>query len=201
MIIKVCGMREAENIRQVEDLGIDLMGFIFYGPSPRCVGSVPEALPEKCRRVGVFVNQPLSFVSEMARLWGLHFVQLHGDESPKVCGELKAMGLGVIKAFSVRDAKTLVATKPYEQICDYFLFDTPCATGGGSGRSFDWDLLQAYDGQTPFLLSGGISPASISALKRFSHPRWEGVDLNSGFETAPGMKDVDLLSKFKQDFL
>jgi Phosphoribosylanthranilate isomerase len=195
-MVKVCGMREAQNIREVEALGIDLMGFIFFEKSPRAVREVPSYLPARAARVGVFVDSTTSAILDQAARWGLEYAQLHGHESPFQCTELRSRGLKVIKAFSIAGAQDLSRTEEYSQSCDFFLFDTKCESVGGSGKSFDWSLLQAYPGPVPFLLSGGIGPESAEALKAFSHPYLAGFDLNSRFETAPGVKNAEALQKF-----
>ncbi len=200
MFVKVCGMREAENIRAVEQTGVDWMGFICYEHSSRFVDACPEYMPSHCRRVGVFVNATESYIYDKVKELHLHYVQLHGHESPETCLRLQQAGLHVIKAFSICHAKEFYQTQVYTVSCDYFLFDTPCTTFGGSGTSFDWQILQAYNGQTPFLLSGGISPDSLGALTKFSHPKWAGIDLNSRFETAPGIKDAESLRTFINQF-
>lgn len=200
MIVKVCGMRDAENIRQVEQAGADWMGFIDYERSPRYVEGVPEYLPVSLQKVGVFVNASLPHIQERIADWHLDFVQLHGKESPEFCQQLQATGMKVIKAFSLRTPEDVQATEDYIPFCDYFLFDTPCQGYGGSGKSFDWELLTHYQGSVPFLLSGGLNPTSLEALAAFHHPRWAGIDLNSGFEQAPGMKDASSLSTFIHSF-
>ena len=200
MIVKVCGMREAENIRQVEQTGADWMGFIDYEGSPRYVAGVPEYLPETVQKAGVFVNASLSRIRERAAAWQLDYIQLHGKESPEFCREVQQTGIRVIKAFSLRTPDDLLATESYAACCDYFLFDTPCNGFGGSGKSFDWEMLTHYHGETPFLLSGGLKPESLDALLDFSHPHWAGIDLNSGFEQAPGLKDAAFLSDFIDSF-
>lgn len=106
----------------------------------------------------------------------------------------------IIKAFSISKKEDLKQTAAYEDICDYFLFDTPCSTAGGSGKSFDWNLLKAYSGRTPFLLSGGIGPDSLCALRTFQHPLWAGIDLNSRFEIEPALKNIPLLTEFCKEF-
>ena len=164
MIVKVCGMREAENIRQVEQTGADWMGFIDYEGSPRYVPGVPEYLPETVQKVGVFVNASLSQIRERVATWQLDYVQLHGKESPEFCREVQQTGLRVIKAFSLCTPDDLLATESYAAFCDYFLFDTPCNGYGGSGKSFDWEMLTHYHSETPFLLSGGLKPESLDAL-------------------------------------
>ena len=196
MVIKVCGMRDAENIKQVEKLGIDMMGMIFYPGSSRYVNKVPSYLPEKVKRVGVFVNETQEAVVAINKQFSLNFVQLHGTESSEYCVSLRGKGLNLIKAFSVSAPADLEATEKYEGLCSYFLFDTKCEEHGGSGKQFDWSVLSHYHGQTPFLLSGGISPQSVKELKAFHHERFAGIDLNSQFETVPGMKDVEKLSRF-----
>ena len=198
MIIKVCGMREAENILEVEQLRVDWMGFIFYPRSPRFVKEVPSYLPMKAKRVGVFVNEEPPVIFERARQFGLDMIQLHGNESHSLCQALFDNNLKVIKAFSIEPGKPFPNEKVerYEGYCDYFLFDTQTVLHGGSGRKFDWQILADYKGATPFLLSGGISPEDVEAIKSFKHPRWAGVDLNSRFESSPAIKDVSLLKKF-----
>lgn len=201
MLIKVCGMREPENIRQVAALGADWMGFIFYPRSPRYIGSEAgsgrhETYP--CRKVGVFVDATQEEMLKAATDCRLDYLQLHGSESPDDCYALQKRGIGVIKAFAIASADDLAKTAPYEGRADYFLFDTKCSGFGGSGQRFDWSLLASYTGETPFLLSGGIKPESLGDLVGFSHPRLTGIDLNSGFETAPGQKDVRQLELFIQ---
>lgn len=203
MLIKVCGMREAENIRQVEALGIDWMGFIFYPRSPRFVGEMLAGVPivgvvrePPVRRVGVFVNASLEEMMEVAQEYKLDYLQLHGDESADDCYALQKRGFALIKAFSIATEEDLEKTADYEGRVDYFLFDTKCSGYGGSGKQFDWSVLAAYQGSTPFLLSGGIRPESLEALRHFHHPLLAGLDLNSGFETEPGLKDVAKLKGF-----
>lgn len=196
MIIKVCGMREPENIRAVEETGADWMGFIFFPRSARYVTERPVYLPEKCKRIGVFVNETTEIILQKAKEFELHAIQLHGKEFPDQCRKLKEQGLEIIKVFSVKEIEDLKSTNDYEGICDYFLFDTACAGYGGSGKAFDWSILKNYQGKTPFLLSGGLCPDSVEALLQFHHPAWTGIDLNSGFEIAPALKDTTLLNRF-----
>ena len=200
-LIKVCGLRAADNVRAVAALpGVDLVGFIFHPASPRCVTDVPDVpLPDGVRRVGVFVDVPAEQIVATARRYGLHLVQLHGHESPDMCRRLADVGLGVIKAFpatpeAVRNDTTHYATSG----CRLFLFDTPTTSHGGSGRTFDWHVLQDYVGQTPFLLGGGLGPDALDALSRFTHPRLAGYDLNSRFERCPAEKDIEALRTFLQ---
>ena len=197
--VKVCGMREAENIREVEALGIDLMGFIFWPKSSRYVSERPAYMPQTAKRVGVFVNEDIKQVKRIAEEYSLDVIQLHGSESPdyirqlgSVCGDT----IATVKAFNIATAADLDATKSYEGIVDYFLFDTKTPIPGGSGVQFDWSLLADYVGQTPFLLSGGIGPDDAERVKTFQHPKCIGIDLNSRFEISPGLKDVEKLKKF-----
>ena len=195
-LLKVCGMTQGDNIRQVDALGIDLMGFIFYEKSPRCVHEVPDYLPLHAQRVGVFVNASFAEIAAKAEACGLTYIQLHGSESPDLCQQLKEAGFKVIKAFSIASEEDLNATTNYQEVCDYFLFDTKTPAFGGSGQSFDWDILSHYQGTTSFLLIGGIGLESVEALKRFSHPALAGYDLNSKFEVFPGVKEVSKVNAF-----
>lgn len=197
-------MRDADNIRDVEALSPDIMGFIFYPKSPRFVSEVPGYLPANVLRAGVFVDEEPAKAADTARLYGLDFVQLHGHESPEYCMEISRFlpKVEIIKAFHIfPDGKPLnVLTGEYEGLCRYYLFDTGSATMGGTGKTFGWKILQSYNGTTPFLLSGGIGPESLERLRTLRHPSFAGVDLNSRFETSPGVKDTDILDKFIEKF-
>lgn len=197
MIVKVCGMREAENIRAVEQSGADWMGFIFYRRSSRFVNNVPDYLPTKMKKVGVFVNESIEIIAETVARFQLDMVQLHGNESPIFCDELAKIGIKTIKVFSVgTDHFPSEQITRYEGKCDYFLFDTQTADYGGSGRKFDWRVLSEYQGATPFLLSGGISPDDEQEILAFSHPQFVGIDINSRFETEPAHKNSALIESF-----
>lgn len=210
MIIKVCGMREAENIRAVSALDIDMLGMIFWERSPRCVHNVPEFkktgnLSNKVMRVGVFVDElPQNIITSVYN-YQLDFVQLHGNESRTLIENLRRTldpdikpGIKIIKAISVEKPSDIERCRDYAGAVDMFLFDTKTPLAGGSGRQFDWTVLQGYDGDVPFLLSGGIGPEDAERVKNFSHPRFAGIDLNSRFETEPGVKDVEELKTFIQ---
>lgn len=200
MIVKVCGMRDPDNIRAVAEAGADWMGFIFYPRSPRCFDRASIPLPDAISRVGVFVNEKPERILAKAGEFGLDYLQLHGKEPVDECRLLREAGYPVIKAISVSSAEDVLQAIPYEGEVDYFLFDTKCKGYGGSGRQFDWSVLESYQGETPFLLCGGISPGSITELEQFRHPLWAGIDLNSGFETAPANKDEQLLKLFIGQF-
>ncbi len=196
-LIKVCGMTEAENIRNVEQLGVDMIGFIFYPKSPRCLCQMPEYLPIHAKRVGVFVNENKEDILMYADRFALNYIQLHGNESPEYCRSLHSNGLHLIKAFSISQPKDLTEVSAYKGLCDYYLFDTKTPQYGGSGNQFDWSLLNRYYSETtPFLLSGGINPYSAKAIREFHHPHLAGVDINSRFETSPGIKDVERIGRF-----
>lgn len=196
-IIKVCGMREDDNIRAVENLHcIDMMGFIFYEKSPRYISELPSYLPVKANRIGVFVNADKQVVSTYAHRLGLHYIQLHGNESPEYCRSLRSTGIKIMKAFSIAHPEDLEKTSDYEEVCDLFLFDTKCDQYGGSGHQFDWNILHSYKGNVPFLLSGGIHSNSAKELKEFDHPLLRGYDLNSRFELKPALKDPEKIRIF-----
>ena len=198
MIIKVCGMRDAENIREVEALGIDLMGLIFWPKSKRYVAERPQYLPTQVKKVGVFVDATLEDIHQHIQDYQLDIIQLHGHETPEFIAQLSIINFqfSIIKAFNIATAEDLAQTKPYEGIVDYFLFDTKAQLPGGSGEQFDWSVLSHYEGTTPFLLSGGIGPDDAERIKSFHHPRCIGIDLNSRFEIVPGLKDVNQLKDF-----
>ena len=273
-LIKVCGMRDAQNIREVAALGVNLIGLIFYPKSPRYVESIssdagiipdyssltPDPLSKgegsdmldkqlkaeetkgETRNkqpvsaqlksmqskapfnkvttplslgegqggeaaipkfVGVFVDDMPQNIVTAVYNYHLSYVQLHGDESPVMIDNLRRTlvpdivpQIKIIKAISVSSAEDLKRCEQYEGHVDLFLFDTKCKGYGGSGQKYDWSVLEAYTGQTPFLLSGGIGPDDIDRLRDFHHPQCVGIDLNSKFETAPGMKDINLLQNF-----
>ena len=195
MIIKVCGMREAENICRVAQADVQWMGFIFYPASPRCFQSETLSLPGHIKRVGVFVNaSPEEMLQKQAK-YKLDYFQLHGAEPPQVCSYLRQYGK-ILKTVSIATQDDVRRAENYEGKVDFFLFDTKCKEFGGSGRRFDWNILHSYQGSTPFLLSGGLSPACLKDLQAFHHPMCRGIDLNSGFETRPGVKDHAALNQF-----
>ena len=277
LLIKVCGMRDAQNIREVAALGVNLIGLIFYPKSPRYIESISsdagiipnysslnrltpkplskgegsdmldkqlkaeetegearnkqieseqlkstqsKALFNKVttplsfgegqggeaaipKFVGVFVNDMPQNIITAVYNYHLSYVQLHGDESPVMIGNMRRTlvpdivpQIKIIKAISVSSAEDLKCCEQYEGHVDLFLFDTKCKGYGGSGQKYDWSVLEAYTGQTPFLLSGGIGPDDADRLRDFHHPQCVGIDLNSKFETAPGMKDINLLQNF-----
>ena len=205
MIVKVCGMREANNIHALEQVGTELssvdnqwamemIGFIFWKGSKRFVSKMPTYMPTQMKRVGVFVNEDIKQVRRIAEEYKLDYIQLHGHESPQYCEQMH--GYRLIKAFNIASSEDLSQTSAYEGLADIFLFDTKGKSAGGNGSKFDWSILNRYQGSTPFLLSGGIGPEDAERVRGFSHPKCIGIDLNSRFETAPGIKDVTVLRDF-----
>lgn len=221
MIIKVCGMREPENIRAVEELGVDMIGFIFVPQSKRYVrmissnaGILPDYADERQNetsaagkkaplRVGGFVDDmPQNIITRIYN-YNLDYVQLHGDESAVMIDNLRRSvdpdihkGLKIIKAISVASENDVKRWREYEGHADMLLFDTKGDEAGGNGRHFDWELLNAYDGNIPFLLSGGIDIDDALEIRKINNPMFAGVDINSRFETEPAVKDVEKIRNF-----
>lgn len=205
--LKVCGMLHTENILEVAALQPDYLGFIFFKGSKRYAGGldpeVVKALPEQIRRTGVFVNEEAGLVLELVHKYGLNAVQLHGAESPEYCRgiaqSVKAIQpeFKVIKSFGVNADFDFEQLKAYQGVADYFLFDTQTPDHGGSGKKFDWNLLDKYKLDVPYFLSGGIGPESVEALNGISDPRLLAIDINSRFELEPGLKDAGKLTEFK----
>lgn len=199
--IKICGMREPENILGVANLKPDLMGFIFYPGSPRYAGETlkPEnliCLPEQIKRVGVFVNSDSEKIAGAILRYSLDIVQLHGNESPEMCGRLTEKGISVIKAFNITEDSDFEACEMYTNCTKYFLFDTFTSKYGGSGKKFNWELLEKYNLVHPFFLSGGIAQGDISKIQKITNPAFYGIDLNSRFEVKPGLKNITMLKEF-----
>jgi phosphoribosylanthranilate isomerase len=200
LILKVCGMTLTENIAEVAESRPDFMGFILYPGSPRYVGDnsfpdIPTGMPETIKKTGVFVNEKIETVMTMVKRHSLQAVQLHGDESPEYCRQIKKEGITLIRAFRV-SGTIIPDTESYTGICDLFLFDTSSAGYGGSGKKFNWEILKQYREETPFLISGGLTPCDREAIMEFRHKSFAGIDINSGFETAPGIKDATAVKNF-----
>jgi len=203
MLLKVCGMREAKNISELIRIEPDYIGFIFYGKSKRFVANFPEVeIPSNVKKTGVFVNESLAEVIKIVESYNLKAVQLHGNESPEYINKLRALlirKIEVFKAFSVDDDFDFSKTEPYQKICDYLLFDTKGENYGGNGVKFNWQVLGRYKGRTPFLLSGGISKVDAEEIKKISINAFAGVDINSGFEIEPAIKNIENIKEFKQN--
>lgn len=199
MKLKVCGMQETENIAALASLQPDYMGFIFWEPSKRYCTTVPTDIPKHIKKVGVFVDETTKQIKEKVKLFGLDAVQLHGDETPRQCAALLNL-CKVIKAFRIGpdfDFKTLT---PYQDHCTYFLFDTQGPLPGGNGTAFDWKLLAGYTLDTPFFLSGGIGLGHVEAIAEIRKRNLpiHALDINSQFESKPGVKKIKKIEKFKQ---
>ncbi len=195
--VKVCGMRDDKNVLEVGSLAPDYMGFIFYKDSPRYVGAdfqIPSDLPISVKRVGVFVNESVEEVIRIVKKHRLDFVQLHGEESVEICQKLKDAGVSIIKVFRVDEEFDFSKTSTYSEIADYFLFDTKGKNYGGNAKKFNWQLLSSYNNQTPFFLSGGIDTESVSSILMLKDLNLHAIDVNSGVESAPGLKDVSKVS-------
>jgi len=201
--IKVCGMRQARNMEALMALQPDYMGFIFYKPSPRYVGEhlmqeTIAAIPASIQKVGVFVNAPEREMDEARIRFGLDILQLHGDESPELCFLMKQTGARIMKVFRVDDQFEFAQTRRYEDYCDYFLFDTATKAYGGSGHKFNWQLLENYNNARPVFLSGGIGPEDVEGILQLKGLNLKGIDVNSKFETEPGIKDIERLKSFME---
>lgn len=196
MNIKVCGLRDAENLKEVAALNPDFVGFIFYDQSPRFVGDaldvdVVRALPRSIRKVGVFVNASPESIIRNVKKYDLQYVQLHGSETPDFCKNLKMRGINIIKAFRVDESFNFSMLNNYKNQCDFFLFDAKGDQPGGNGIAFDWSLLNKYDNDKPFFISGGIGLDNLADLEQIRHLKLYGIDVNSRVEVSPGVKDVE----------
>ena len=201
-LLKICGLRDPENIREVIRLKPDLIGMIFYPKSPRFVARPEDLaflneLPHRPLTVGVFVNPELEDIRWINAIVRMDVVQLHGTESPEFCDAVHAGDHAVIKAFGIQPGFDFCLTEAYRRHADYFLFDTKAPGFGGSGDRFDWDLLDFYHGDTSYFLSGGLAPDTRIFP---NHPQMAGIDINSRFETEPGIKDISLLENFINHF-
>ncbi|MCH1518080.1 MAG: phosphoribosylanthranilate isomerase [Flavobacteriaceae bacterium] len=201
MKLKVCGMRAPENIKALSALTPDYMGFIFWAPSSRYVETTTPELPSAIKKTGVFVDASVDYIQSMVLQHKLQAIQLHGEETPQYCALVQDFGVEVIKAFSVKDSFDFSQLEPYETSCDFFLFDTKGELPGGNGYGFDWSLLTNYPSQKPFFLSGGIGlehTPQIKALLNTDLPL-HAIDVNSKFELAPALKNIDALTQFKNE--
>jgi phosphoribosylanthranilate isomerase len=198
MKIKVCGLRDADNIKAVAALEPDYMGFIFYNKTPRFVDDIGievlGAIPSYTNKTAVFVDESAKTISALIDKYNFDFVQLHGNETPAFCKALRDQAI-VIKAFGIHNEFDFSQLSKYKNKVDLFLFDAKTDIHGGSGKTFDWDVLDKYEMDIPFFLSGGLSLDNLEEVKKITHPQFYGVDLNSKFEISPGMKDIEKLEK------
>ena len=206
MKLKICGMKL--NTAEVAQLRPDYLGFIFWEHSSRFFeGEIPE-LPLTINKVGVFVNAELEYIIETTIKYQLQGLQLHGHETPEYCteiaSELKKLNYKVelIKVFSIKEEFDFDVLKPYENVCDYFLFDTKGKLPGGNGYTFDWSVLNNYPSTKPYFLSGGIGPNNLDKINEFRKTTQSkycfAIDVNSKFEITPGLKNIDELQNFKE---
>jgi phosphoribosylanthranilate isomerase len=199
--VKVCGMTNPVNIMLISEAKPDFLGFIFFPGSPRYVGEEPETglfgnIPNSIKKTGVFINEDNSTIRDLAVRIGLDMIQLHGEESPLSCLQLRSSGLMIVKAFNVGEEFNFDSIGKYMPVCDYFLFDTKATLPGGSGKKFNWRKLEEYSLDKPFFLSGGIGPDDSDSVKALENNGLFAVDVNSRFETSPGIKDPVLIKKF-----
>lgn len=205
MKLKICGMKYPDNILEVGALLPDYMGFIFWEKSARYFdGTIPELI-HTIKKTGVFVNETVDTILSKAEKYHLQAVQLHGEESAEFCQELKSkidskidVTIEIIKSFAVGENFDFEILTPFENVCDYFLFDTKGKLPGGNGTAFDWKILENYKSEKPFFLSGGIGIEEIPAIKALKLPVY-AIDVNSKFEIEPGLKNKNLLKKFQKN--
>jgi phosphoribosylanthranilate isomerase len=200
MKLKVCGLKHERNITELMQLSIDYMGFIFYNKSPRFIGEnlsfdLVRTIPKRIKKTGVFVNENIYSIFNRIAHYDLDMVQLHGDETSELCAELKPH-VKVMKAFQIQDDLDFKQLESYLSVVDYFLFDSPTANYGGSGKQFNWQLLKNYNYNIPFFLSGGISEDHIEEIKLLNIPQLIAIDINSKFETEPGLKNIEHIKQF-----
>ncbi|MGB4400319.1 MAG: phosphoribosylanthranilate isomerase [Daejeonella sp.] len=205
MIIKVCGMREPDNIRELVELNPDYLGLIFYPHSKRYMKGLDathmKSIPPTTKKTGVFVNEAMDVMADEVIQYDLDAIQLHGNEPAEFCRSFRKFlhnmqtekHVEIIKAFGISEDFDFSALSEYEDFVDYFLFDTKTAEHGGSGITFDWSILENYKGKKPYFLSGGLSLENIHGITDLKDLRFHGVDLNSKFETEAGIKDINRL--------
>ena len=201
MKLKVCGMRELENISALSELEPNFIGFIFWAKSSRFVDKKTPPLDKKIIKTGIFVDATFDYILTKIKDHQLDAVQLHGQESCSYCKVIKDYGLKVIKSFSIKNTFDFNTLEDYENSCDYYLFDTKGKLPGGNGFTFNWKILNEYPSQKPFFLSGGIGVDNLNEIKKLVKTKLpiHAIDVNSKFETAPGNKNIELLKKFKKE--
>lgn len=193
--IKICGMTDIDNISRILFLEPDYLGFIFYPKSPRYVvgklnTDMLSIIPPTVKRTGVFVDNSEYEIRDAIKTYGLQAVQLHGHEKPRLCAQIRDLGVEVIKTFHIEDSHDFEGVWDYTEVVDYYLFDTKTPAYGGSGKPFDWQLVLRQPLRTPWVLSGGLGPDNIAEAAQSGATM---LDFNSRFESAPGIKDYDLL--------
>ena len=203
--LKVCGMKYPDNIRKLSELKPDFIGFIFYDKSKRFIGDGLDVsklnIDKLIEKVGVFVNASIDYILEKLKKYSLDLVQLHGNESPEFCKELQQQSIKISKAFQVDENFDFSELASYYDVCDYFLFDTKTKLYGGSGKKFNWQVLEKYDNKKPFFLSGGIALDDIAEIKKLKNLNIYAIDINSKFEIEPGLKDIEKIKQFKEGLM
>jgi phosphoribosylanthranilate isomerase len=201
MKLKVCGLKHPNNINAIQNLKVDFTGFIFYDKSSRNIELTEDVIQTLNRvtiqKVGVFVNEELNEIKRLKKILGLDYIQLHGNESVEFCRELQVHSK-IIKVFKVDDDFDFSECEPF-RFADYFLFETKGKLAGGNGVRFNWQILNRYEMNIPFFLSGGIGLTELEDLKKIKHPQLAVVDVNSVFENEPGVKNVELIKYFKNE--
>ena len=219
MKLKVCGMKYRENIVEVSAVQPDYLGFIFYDKSTRFVADNTPKVSATIKKTGVFVDASIAYVKEQIFKHNLQAVQLHGNESPEFCDTLrnaelvssshhtkqKQVEVEIIKVFAIKDEFDYSILKPYENVCDYYLFDTKGKLPGGNGYTFDWSVLENYPSTKPYFLSGGIGLDQLDNINEFRKSMASkycyAIDVNSRFELEPGLKNIEKLKEFKKQLL
>jgi len=230
MKLKVCGMKYQDNIAEVAALQPDYMGLIFYEKSARFLQAEIPKVSKKIKKTGVFVDASFNYISEQINYYKLQAIQLHGSETPEFCEKLKRhyeesnnevissnrlplsntrdhndVKLEIIKVFSIKDTFDFRVLEPYESVCDYYLFDTKGKLPGGNGYTFNWNILENYPSTKPYFLSGGIGLDEVGNIKKFQKSNASkycyAIDVNSGFEIEPGLKNIEKLKKFRENVI
>ena len=202
MNIKVCGMRDEQNIAELCKLPINYIGFIFFAKSSRFVGEefdtlITKLIPSHIKKVGVFVNASEKYINSKIKAYNLDAIQLHGNESLEFCKSFSNKNVEIIKAFGIDESFDFGTLTEYELVCNYFLFDTKVSSHGGSGQKFDWNILKAYNCSKPFFISGGITIDDLNSINSLSTTLpIHCIDINSKFEKSPALKDIESISAF-----
>jgi len=201
MKLKVCGMKYKDNITEVASLQPNYLGFIFHNKSARYFNGTIPKLPKTVKKVGVFVDASINEIIEKVNKYNLQAVQLHGNESSEFCKNLNSLNIEIIKVLSIKDTFDFSILNPYESVCDYYLFDTKGQLPGGNGYAFNWNVLKDYPSDKHYFLSGGIGLEETENLQDFlkteASNKCYAIDVNSKFEIEPGLKNIELLKKFK----
>ncbi len=199
MIVKVCGINDSRQLKHLASSSVDMIGLNFYNESKRYVVADNLAhvdIKEK-QLIGVFVNESIEKISQLHDVYNFSYIQCHGHESVEQCKNIQDIQK-IIKVFSISEVQDFEDTNEYE-FADLFLFDTKTKAYGGSGRKFDWSLIEAYRGHVPFLLAGGISCKDIEVIRDVNHPQFYGIDINSKFEIRPGYKNLSEVELFTKE--